>query len=328
MAPRPARRAGRAASGHGARGPAVARLDPVLARLRGAPAGSAPRSRRARRRPRPSSAGRGRGRRLGLVSSRDWAEAVAARFGLERVGDGRPAEGADPRRPALVRASCATPAVLPVEVRDGRLRLAMADPGNAYARRAVALATGLEVVPVVAALEDLQKAYARYWDAGQTALQRIVDDLGTEFDASRRRGHRAPDRRRPGGAGRPAGQPAADRRAAAARLGHPCRARPRPSAGALPRPRPPARGRRAAGAPRRRGDLAHQDPRQARHRRAAAAAGRARPADAARPPDRPARRHRAVDPRREHGHPHPRHERGRASISPSLGPRRRTSSGG
>jgi general secretion pathway protein E len=31
------------------------------------------------------------------------------------------------------------------------------------------------------ALEELQKAYARYWDAGQSALQRIVDDIGEDL---------------------------------------------------------------------------------------------------------------------------------------------------
>ena len=57
----------------------------------------------------------------------------------------------------------------------------MADPGNSYAIKAVGLALQRQVVPVIAALEDLQKAYARYWDAGQSALQRIVDDIGEEL---------------------------------------------------------------------------------------------------------------------------------------------------
>ena len=57
----------------------------------------------------------------------------------------------------------------------------MADPGNSYAIKAVGLAAQRRVVPVIAALEDLQKAYARYWDAGQSALQRIVDDIGEDL---------------------------------------------------------------------------------------------------------------------------------------------------
>jgi general secretion pathway protein E len=119
--------------------------------------------------------------RLGAVSSQDWAKSVASELGLETVGpDDLPREPllTDQVSPRFQRHA----AVLPVRVEGDRLWLAMADPANAYARRAVALATGLEVHPLVAALEDLQQAYARYWDAGQTALQKIVDDLGTEFD--------------------------------------------------------------------------------------------------------------------------------------------------
>ena len=65
------------------------------------------------------------------------------------------------------------------------------------ARRAIGLATGLEVVPVVVALEDLQRAYARYWDAGQTATllqlpvvaSRVDDDLVARCQGAEGRGH-------------------------------------------------------------------------------------------------------------------------------------------
>ncbi|HEX8375380.1 MAG TPA: GspE/PulE family protein, partial [Geminicoccaceae bacterium] len=121
--------------------------------------------------------------RLGLVAGPEWAQAVAAHHGLELV----PAEEF-PKEPLLAGEISARflrhAAVLPVRVEPDRLWLAMADPANTYAQRAVAMASGREVVPVVAALEDLQQAYTRYWDAGSTALQRIVDDLGTEFDVS------------------------------------------------------------------------------------------------------------------------------------------------
>ena len=71
--------------------------------------------------------------------------------------------------------------MLPVRATDDTVWLAMADPGNSYAIKAVGLAVQRRVVPVIAALEDLQKAYARYWDAGQSALQRIVDDIGEDL---------------------------------------------------------------------------------------------------------------------------------------------------
>jgi general secretion pathway protein E len=72
-------------------------------------------------------------------------------------------------------------AILPIRVTDDEVWLAMADPGNTYAAKAVAVATKRQVVTVIAALEDLQRAYARYWEAGQSALQRIVDDIGEDL---------------------------------------------------------------------------------------------------------------------------------------------------
>src|SRR5919199_1781252 len=72
--------------------------------------------------------------RLGLVSSQDWAEAVAARFGLERVtADDLPKEPilTDQLSVRFLRHA----SVLPVQVRDGRLWLAMVDPSDVYAPR-------------------------------------------------------------------------------------------------------------------------------------------------------------------------------------------------
>ncbi len=117
---------------------------------------------------------------LGLITSRDWAEAVARHYEFEMAGpDDLPRELllADRISPRFLRHA----AVLPVRATEDTVWLAMADPGNSYAIKAVGLAAQRRVVPLIAALEDLQKAYARYWDAGQSALQRIVDDIGEEL---------------------------------------------------------------------------------------------------------------------------------------------------
>lgn len=119
---------------------------------------------------------------LGLISSRDWAEAVARHYDFELVsGDSFPREAllADGISPRFLRHT----AVLPVRATDDTVWLAMADPGNSYAIKAVGLALQRKIVPVIAALEDLQRAYARYWEAGQSALQRIVDDIGDDIGA-------------------------------------------------------------------------------------------------------------------------------------------------
>ncbi|MEK0083356.1 GspE/PulE family protein [Benzoatithermus flavus] len=117
---------------------------------------------------------------LGLITSQDWAEAVARHYDIELVtAEDLPREPllADAISPRFLRNA----GVLPVRATADTVWLAMSDPGNTYAIRAVAIATQRNVVPVIAALEDLQKAYARYWDAGQSALQRIVDDIGEDL---------------------------------------------------------------------------------------------------------------------------------------------------
>ncbi len=117
---------------------------------------------------------------LGLITSQDWAEAVARHYDFEMAGpDDLPRELplADQISPRFLRHA----AVLPIRASEDTVWLAMADPANSYAIKAIGLATQRRVVPMIAALEDLQKAYARYWDAGQSALQRIVDDIGEDL---------------------------------------------------------------------------------------------------------------------------------------------------
>ena len=119
---------------------------------------------------------------LGLISSRDWAEAVARHYEFELVGgDELPREPllADRISPRFLRHVAA----LPVRATDDTVWLAMVDPGNSYAIKAVGQALQRQVVPVIAALEDLQRTYARYWEGGQSALQRIVDDIGEELSS-------------------------------------------------------------------------------------------------------------------------------------------------
>ena len=301
--------------------PRTAHLDPVLAsfvragRVGADVAAQAEAQAKAERAPVAAVVGR-----LGLVSSQDWAEAVARALRAGAGDGGRPAEGADPRRPALGplpaprlgaagrgagRAAAARHGGSRQCLRPARghaRHRARGRAGRRGARRPAAAPTPATGTPARPRCRRSSTTSATEFDvsgdadiehligaAQEAPVVRLVNQLLT--DAIRVQAsdiHVEP--------GRDA------------------------SARALPRARPAARGRGAAGAPRRRRDLAHQDPRQARHRRAAAAAGRPRPADAARPPDRPARRDRAVDARREHGHPYPRHERRRRRLR-QPGPR-------
>jgi general secretion pathway protein E len=115
--------------------------------------------------------------RTGLVKARDWAEALAAVSGVQlATADDFPAAPVLPD--AMSARFLRHNQVLPLEADDGNLWLAMADPGDATAIKAVQLAVGRKVVPLAASVEDLERAFARLLDGGRGALQKLVDDLG------------------------------------------------------------------------------------------------------------------------------------------------------
>ena len=116
-------------------------------------------------------------RRVTQVKPQAWAQAVAEEFGIQRLGtEDLPTAPVLPEllSPRFLRHNLA----LPVHADDETLWLAMADPLDANTTKAVRLATGREVVPLVAAIDDLEQVYARFWDRGAGALQKIVDDMG------------------------------------------------------------------------------------------------------------------------------------------------------
>lgn len=120
--------------------------------------------------------------RSGAVTSAAWTEAAAELFGLERVTiDDFPdtpllGEAIAPR--FLRRAR-----VAPIARDATRVWVAVADPGDGYALKAIGLASGLEPVPVAAALEDIEAALARWFDRGPAALERLVLDLDGQGEA-------------------------------------------------------------------------------------------------------------------------------------------------
>ena len=111
--------------------------------------------------------------RLGLVSERDVAVAFAEILDLSLVeADDYPAEPLFEERisPAFLKSH----GVLPLaEGRDG-LSLAMVDPLDDYAMRAISLNTGLRVVPCVAVPADLEQHLERLYGSGRTAITEIV----------------------------------------------------------------------------------------------------------------------------------------------------------
>ncbi len=121
-------------------------------------------------------AGRSLGRILvehGVLSEAQLVQALAAQIGLQFVDLGDYA--VDAHAVTLVNASvCRRHAVLPIAVEEGRLVLAMADPGNVFALDDVRSMTGLEPRPVVATREDLIAAIDRFCRADAD-----LDDLST-----------------------------------------------------------------------------------------------------------------------------------------------------
>lgn len=96
--------------------------------------------------------------RLGMVAEADLAQALSDTTALPLVDraafpEVRPEiEGLNPR-------FLARHAVLPLELEGGRLRLAMADPGDKVAQSALAFAAGVaEIEPVVASFSDIDEA--------------------------------------------------------------------------------------------------------------------------------------------------------------------------
>jgi len=121
-------------------------------------------------------AGRSLGRILvehGVLTEAQLVQALAAQIGLPFVDLAEYA--VDSHAVTLVSAIvCRRHAVLPIAVEDGRLLLAMADPGNVFALDDVRSLTGLEPRPVVATREDLIAAIDRYCRADAD-----LDDLST-----------------------------------------------------------------------------------------------------------------------------------------------------
>jgi general secretion pathway protein E len=114
-------------------------------------------------------------RQLGRLDERAWVELLVGHY------DFRAATAADVPEAPLCEAEL-TPTfqrhnrILPLAIEGGQLWLGMADPTDTHLIGAVAVATGLSVVPVAMALEVIEAAHARYWDQGAGAVARILGD--------------------------------------------------------------------------------------------------------------------------------------------------------
>src|SRR5690554_4230057 len=120
--------------------------------------------------------------RLGLVAEKDIAQILVERFGYKLLT-------ADeyPQEPVLAedlisKAFMREQHVLPVADDETRLQVAMLDPSDAFILRALAMATGRIIEPVLALSSELENAYERLYGAG--AAQREEDEALTESNLS------------------------------------------------------------------------------------------------------------------------------------------------
>ncbi|RMG28531.1 MAG: type II secretion system protein GspE [Gammaproteobacteria bacterium] len=109
--------------------------------------------------------------RLGRVGEEVMARLLAELAGCECLGEHDYPETAlfpDQLNDAFLRRCL----VVPLGREGDVLRLAMVDPGNTYARRAVALATGCRVEPVVGRLSEIESAIDRLYGQARQEAQR------------------------------------------------------------------------------------------------------------------------------------------------------------
>ncbi|MCH9012958.1 MAG: type II secretion system ATPase GspE [Proteobacteria bacterium] len=118
--------------------------------------------------------------KLGLVSERDLAEAVAAELDLPLIGAREFPEAAlyaERLSPRFLREA----QVLPIAEEAGGLVVAMADPLNGYAADAMRLVSGKELLPGVALPGEIEAAIDRLYAPG-AAPGRPIEALGEEGD--------------------------------------------------------------------------------------------------------------------------------------------------
>ena len=98
---------------------------------------------------------------LGILSEDQLVRALAAQVGMEFVDLDEHA--VDRQAVALLpTAMCRRYTILPVEIRDGRMVLAMADPGNVMALDDAQSVARMPVIPAVAAHDNLVRGIDRY----------------------------------------------------------------------------------------------------------------------------------------------------------------------
>ncbi len=119
--------------------------------------------------------------KLGLVSERDLAEALATRLNLPLI---KPVDYPD----APVTNGALSPRFLkearaiPLFEDEQGLTVALANPTDDYVLAALRLATGKPILPRVGIPSELEAAFERLYGSGRSAMGQIVDSIGLADD--------------------------------------------------------------------------------------------------------------------------------------------------
>ncbi len=116
--------------------------------------------------------------KLGLASERDVAEALSRELGLT-IADASDYPESPILDDRLTKNFIRHAGILPLaEDAASGLVLAMVDPLDHYAARAVRMATGRPIVPRIALPSDFEAAFARLYDADKMSHGRIAETVG------------------------------------------------------------------------------------------------------------------------------------------------------
>ena len=117
--------------------------------------------------------------RLGLVSERDVAEAEAGLLDLPLVRTGDLPDQA-PELPDVSVRFLKQNLILPIKESNGDLTVVMANPRDDFARRALAMASGKNILPLVGIASEVENGIEKLLGGGRSAMGQIVDSLDGE----------------------------------------------------------------------------------------------------------------------------------------------------
>ena len=116
--------------------------------------------------------------RLGLVAEKDIAQILVERFGYRLLAAEEYPQESVLDDDVISKAFMREQQVLPVADDNTTLQVAMSDPSDSFILRALGMATGRKIEPLLGLSSDIENAYERLYGAG--AAQREADDVLAE----------------------------------------------------------------------------------------------------------------------------------------------------